>query len=132
VSSALSIYAEWVYAESPEKCRTSPKAYKAGIARNASNERRDDLALHRKWHPEATAADIARDVLGVPGIGDPTPPARPPEPEWHFDPNCHEHASDGMVTVYVGAAGYPERCACARPEPYPDADVIQLHRREPA
>lgn len=120
--------------------RTNPGGLRAHLRKELPKEWGDKIAKHLKWHPEATAADLARDVLGVPGIGDPTPPPRPPEPEWHFDPHCHEHASDGMVTVYVGTAGYPERCTCGRAEPYPPtaaepellATVTTLHRKDSA
>lgn len=126
VRQSVDIYAEWVYATEPEKCRTTAARYKRGIARNAAKDHADEIATHLKWHPTATAADIAAKVLGVPGIGS-TREQRPPQQTWHFDPACDEHGADGMVTMPDGGAGSPVPCPCRRAEPYPEPSNATIH-----
>jgi hypothetical protein len=129
------MFAEFKFASNPSACKGLPSKYKAGIVTNVLTEQADQLARYVKWHPNATAADVAREVLGVPGVGTHEP--RQPEPEWYYDPGCYEHGSDGRVTMPDGGAGTPVRCECARREPYAQdgpetADIIDFPRKDTA
>lgn len=118
VGQAVDIYAEWVYAIDPTKCRQVPSRYKAGIAKNALTEHDDELHRYVVRNQMATPADIARDVLGVKGIGGP-PPKPPCVPAWHADPDCPQCAGDGLTnTAEVDAPAIYGPCPCRRAEPY--------------
>lgn len=118
VSQSVDIYAEWVYAVDPTKCRQIPSRYKAGIAKNALTNHGTELHRHLARNPSATPADLARDVLGVKGIGG--PPPKPYAPAWHADPDCPRCAGDGLTNMaeeHEPAVYAP--CPCRRAEPYP-------------
>ncbi len=123
VRQSVDIYAEWVYATNPDKCRTTPARYKRGIARNAEKDHAAEIAQHLTAHPNATAADIAGRVLGVPGLGNTT---TPPAPDWHANPHCEHCDGSGIARLDDIGQGTYGPCECRRPEPYPDADVIEM------
>ena len=120
---AAVMYAEWKFASNPSACKGLPSKYKAGIVANVLEEQRTELTQFIKRHPNATAADIAGKVLGVPGLGDTTPP---PAPDWHADPHCEHCDGSGIARLDDIGQGTYGPCECRRTEPYPDADVIEM------
>ena len=120
---AAVMYAEWKFASNPSACKGLPSKYKAGIVANVLEEQRTELTQFIKRHPNATAADIAGKVLGVPGLGDTTPP---PAPDWHANPHCEHCDGSGIARLDDIGQGTYGPCECRRTEPYPDADVIEM------
>jgi hypothetical protein len=120
---AAVMYAEWKFASNPSACKGLSSKYKAGIVANVLTEQAAELSAYIKRHPNATAADIAGRVLGVPGLGNTTPP---PAPDWHADPHCEHCDGSGIARLDDIGQGTYGPCECRRPEPYPDADVIEM------
>lgn len=120
VGQSVDIYAEWVYAVDPTKCKQIPSRYKTGIAKNTLTNHGEELHRYLRRNPGATPADLARDVLGVKGIGEPPPKAC--APAWHADPDCPQCAGDGLTnTAAEHAPAVYGPCSCRRAEPYPTA-----------
>ena len=120
---AAVMYAEWKFASNPSACKGLPSKYKAGIVANVLTEQAAELSAYIERHPNATAADIASKVLGVPGLGNTTPP---PAPDWHADPHCEHCDGSGIARLDDIGQGTYGPCECRRTEPYPDADVIEM------
>ena len=117
------MYAEWKFASNPSACKGLPSKYKAGIVANVLTEQAAELSAYIERHPNATAADIASKVLGVRGLGNTT---TPPAPDWHANPHCEHCDGSGIARLDDIGQGTYGPCECRRPEPYPDADVIEM------
>lgn len=97
--------------------KDNPKRYADSVRENDMKEHLDDMEAWLIDHPDGTAADIARDVLGVKGIGG--PPPKPRAPAWHADPDCPQCAGDGLTnTAADDAPAVYGPCPCRRTEPY--------------
>lgn len=120
---AAVMYAEWKFASNPSACKGLPSKYKAGIVANVLTEQAAELSAYIERHPNATAADIASKVLGVRGLGNTT---TPPAPDWHANPHCEHCDGSGIARLDDIGQGTYGPCECRRPEPYPDADVIEM------
>lgn len=120
---AAVMYAEWKFASNPSACKGLPSKYKAGIVANVLTEQAAELSAYIERHPNATAADIASKVLGVPGLGNTT---TPPAPDWHANPHCEHCDGSGIARLDDIGQGTYGPCECRRTEPYPDADVIEM------
>ena len=120
---AAVMYAEWKFASNPSACKGLPSKYKAGIVANVLTEQAAELSAYIERHPNATAADIAGRVLGVPGLGNTT---TPPAPDWHANPHCEHCDGSGIARLDDIGQGTYGPCECRRTEPYPDADVIEM------
>lgn len=100
-----------------------PGPWRAALAKALPDEHGDAIRRFQTAHPNATAADIAGRVLGVPGLGNTT---IPPAPDWHADPHCEHCDGSGIARLDDIGQGTYGPCECRRTEPYPDADVIEM------
>ena len=100
-----------------------PGPWRAALAKALPDEHGDAIRRFQTAHPNATAADIAGRVLGVPGLGNTT---IPPAPDWHANPHCEHCDGSGIARLDDIGQGTYGPCECRRTEPYPDADVIEI------
>lgn len=101
--------------------RTNPDGLRATLRRDLPTEHGKAIASYLKAHPNASAADVAADVLNVPGVGTPTK-AKPPA--WYADPTCPDCQGDGIANLAPeGAPAMYDACPCRRAEQYPSHET---------
>lgn len=125
VEDALERYAVHVTDQRGVKVRERG-AYLEGVLAGARRERLDELAAYLEQRPDATAVELAAEVLDVPyPQGSPTPRRE----AWYVDPNCD--CGDGWRS-FESADGRPyvTPCPCRSDAPFPGttADVIPIRR----
>jgi hypothetical protein len=110
------------------EARTNPDGYRASVGPQLREEWRTPLAHYIERHPDATAEELAANVLKVPGLHAPAP-----RPEWYYDPDCDKHDPyDFMVnTAAEGEPAWLMPCDCRRREPFP-AELATIHELRPA
>lgn len=115
--------------------RTSEGGYRRTLERDLPGEWGDKIREYLRTRPLATAEGVAHELLGVPRPAG-WEWADQTRPEWHYDPNCQNHGTDGWENLSPeGTAATYAPCRCRREYPYdpePMADVIEFSRREPA
>lgn len=108
--------------------KTNPEGLRFALQRDLPDEHGKALGRYLTSHPDATAEELAANVLNVPGLDIPPPP-----PAWYADPHCEHCPGDGTANLAPeGAAAEYGPCPCRRPEPYPSADVIPFNRKDSA
>ena len=124
-AAALSMMLAW-------KCSTArnPGGLRKKLRTELPIEHNVTIAAYLARNPAATAEDIARDVLKVPGVA----PAAvtPTAPDWYANPHCETCDGDGLANLAPeGAPAAYGPCDCRRSEPYPEP-LASVHELRPA
>ena len=103
--------------------KSNPAALRKMLERELPIEHGTAIKRYLRLHPEATAQEIAANVLNM-------PTAKPivGEVTWHLDPKCTLHDDAGQVCVDTRGQGTFKACDCYRREPYPNSNVIPIGR----
>ena len=104
---------------------TNADGYRTWLTSELREKHRGAIARYIERRPDASAEEIAVYVLDVPGM---TARQTEAKRDWYADPHCMSCDGDGIAnSAPEGAPATYGPCDCRRPEPYPMADVIELH-----